>query len=132
MLSYGITAVAYADGQADDDFDPPAGHRGAVPVGLAFVESIVHALILHEWEVPYRWVIPDGHGFEVQGGGRRFDATLVCTDDELGAWDFVVEPRRGFFPWQRKPGGEAMVRLGARLEEILRQDPRVQGLELDD
>ena len=70
ILSYGITSSAYADRQVDQEFDAPAGHRGVAPVGLAFVEALAHELILHEWEVPYRWVIPDGHGFEIKGFSR--------------------------------------------------------------
>ena len=131
-LSYGISSTFYADVESDEDFDPPAGHRGPVPVGLAFVDSVTRALDEQGWEIPYRWIIPEGHGFEVRGRGKRFDVTLVCVDVEDGAWDLVVEARRGLMPWKRKPAGPLLDELGLHLEEIMRADPKVRGIELDD
>ena len=58
--------------------------------------------------------------------------TLVCVDVEDGAWDLVVETRRGLMPWKRKPAGALLDTLGVQIEEILRADPKVRGIELDD
>jgi hypothetical protein len=131
-LSYGITSTVYADVEIDEEFDAPAGHRGATPVGLAFVDSVVRALLEHQWEIPFRWVTPEGHAFEVRGGGKRFDVSLSCVEPEEGAWDLVVEVRRGLMPWKRKPAGALLDTLGVQLEEVMRADPRVRGIELDD
>jgi len=93
---------------------------------------MVCALLSEEWEVPYRWVTPEGHACEVRGGGRRFDLSLACVDRDTGAWDLFVEVRRGFLPWRRKPGGDSLALLGTHIEEILRVDSMVRGVELDD
>lgn len=131
-LSYGITSTIYADADSDKEFDAPAGHRGPVPVGLSFVASVVRALGDQGWEIPFRWIIPEGHAFEVRGGGKRFDISLVCVEPEEGAWDLVVETRRGLMPWKRKPAGALLDTLGGQIEELLGADPKVRGIELDD
>lgn len=130
-LSYGITSTIYADVESDEEFDAPTGHRGSVPVGLAFVDGVVRALTQQQWEVPYRWIIPEGHAFEVRGGGKRFDVSLICVEPEEGYWDLVVETRRGLMPWKRKPAGALLDNLGVHLEEVMRADPKVRGIELD-
>lgn len=131
-LSYGITSTLYADVESDVEFDAPAGHRGSVPVGLAFVDSVVRTLMDQEWEIPHRWIIPEGHAFEVRGGGKRFDVSLICVEPDEGAWDLVVETRRGLLPWKRKPAGALLDNLGVQIEDLMRADPKVRGIELDD
>ena len=118
-------SLAYAHPEADVDLEPPPGHRGPVPRGLAFLAALSEGLEGQGYQVPHGWVIPGGHGLEIRGKGRRFDLTLSAGDLQQGQWTLRLEVRRGLLPWRRKAGGPALARLGDHLTELIQADPQV-------
>jgi hypothetical protein len=122
-----VHAPAFADPEADADFDAPPGFDGTPPPGQALTQALARGLGERDIPPRNRWVTPQGHAFDVQVAGQRYDITVALAGPpEDGDWLVEAEARRGLLPRRVQPDSPGFTHLTHAVRDALEHDPRVE------
>lgn len=130
-VRFRVIAPAFAEPEADAQFDVPPGVDGTPAPGQALAEFLARGLA--ERDVPTRnhWVTPQGHAFDVQFAGQRFDITVALeSQDDEAAWIVEAEPRRGLLPRRTDPQSPALTHLCNAMRDVLDGDARIEDVRV--
>ncbi|MGM0575854.1 MAG: hypothetical protein ACQEXJ_09015 [Myxococcota bacterium] len=90
-----FTAPAFDDPEVDVGHEPPPGHTGRIPAGIAFAAHLVDTLRRAGWDVQNRWATDYSHAFDVRIGRDRFDVMVLPPEGQHRRWVITLERRRG-------------------------------------